>query len=46
MDVLTKRQSVSLGAEAYERILEEVGMDLVEQLEGEGDNHYYVAVKR
>jgi 2-polyprenyl-3-methyl-5-hydroxy-6-metoxy-1,4-benzoquinol methylase len=46
VDVLTEGQSVSLGAEAYGRILDRVGMDLLEQLQDEGDNHYYLAVKR
>ena len=46
VDVLTERQSVSLGAEAYRRILDGMGMDLLEQSQDEGDNHYYVAAKR
>lgn len=46
MDVLTQRRSISLGAEAYARILDRMGMDLVEQFQDEGENHYYLAVKR
>ena len=46
VDVLTERLSVSLGAVAYRRVLDEVGMDLLEQTHDEGDNHYYLAVKR
>lgn len=46
VDVLTKRRSVSLGAEAYSRILDEAGMVLMEQFQDEGGNHYYLAVKR
>jgi len=46
VDVLTGRQSVSLGAQTYRRILDGVGMDLLEQLRDEGDNHYYLAEKR
>jgi hypothetical protein len=46
VDVLTERQSVSLGAEAYTRILDGVGMDLLERFRDEGDNHYYLAARR
>jgi SAM-dependent methyltransferase len=45
VDVLTRRRSVSLGAEAYTRILAGAGMELLEQHRDEGDNHYYLAVK-
>lgn len=43
-DVLTKRQSRSLGKEEYERALEASGMHLVACYEGE--NHFYHAIKR
>lgn len=46
VDVLTERSSVSLGAEAYRRILDGAGMDLLEECQDEGENHYYLAVKR
>lgn len=46
VDVLTARRSTSLGAEAYTRILNDVGMDVVDRLRDEGENHYYLAVKR
>jgi 2-polyprenyl-3-methyl-5-hydroxy-6-metoxy-1,4-benzoquinol methylase len=46
MDILTQRHSVSLGADAYRRILEDCGMALVDQLQDEGENHYYLAEKR
>lgn len=46
VDVLTGRQSVSLGADAYMRILDGAGMELLEQYRDEGDNHYFSAVKR
>lgn len=45
-DALTGRRSISPGADAYGRILDEAGMELVAQLEDEGENHYYLAVKR
>lgn len=45
-DILTGRRSVSLGAEAYAQILAEVGMELLEQFQDEGDNHYFLAAKR
>ena len=46
VDVLTGRRSASLGAEAYIRILAGAGMDLLEQYEDEGENHYFLAAKR
>lgn len=46
VDVLTQRRSISLGAQAYAQILDGVGMDLVEQYQDEGENHYYLAEKR
>ena len=45
-DVLTGRESTSLGAEAYAQILAEAGMDLIEQSRDEGNNHYFLAQKR
>jgi SAM-dependent methyltransferase len=44
-DLLTGRQSVSLGEEAYEAILSGVGLRLIEEFVDEGGNHYYLASK-
>jgi len=40
-DILTGRKSVSLGAEAYRRIVEAAGLILDDETEDEGQNHYY-----
>lgn len=45
-DVLTGRQSLSLGALAYKDILSSAGLALVEEYLDEGDNHYYGSRKR
>jgi cyclopropane fatty-acyl-phospholipid synthase-like methyltransferase len=45
-DNLTGRTSISPGAEAYRQMLEEAGLTLDRELDDEGDNHYYIAVKR
>lgn len=44
-DNLTQHESVSLGAEAYKNLLAELGMNLLEEFEDEGHNHYYQASK-
>jgi 2-polyprenyl-3-methyl-5-hydroxy-6-metoxy-1,4-benzoquinol methylase len=44
-DVLTGRQSLSLGAEKYKEALSAVGLTLVAEYVDEGDNHYYGASK-
>jgi 2-polyprenyl-3-methyl-5-hydroxy-6-metoxy-1,4-benzoquinol methylase len=44
-DALTGRTSVSLGREAYQRILRAEGLVLVGETFDEGDNHYYFASK-
>jgi SAM-dependent methyltransferase len=44
-DVLTGRQSISLGEDEYVRLLREVELDLVSTYSDEGDNHYFDAVK-
>ena len=44
-DALTGRKSVSLGGEAYQRILRAEGLILVGETFDEGDNHYYFASK-
>jgi Methyltransferase domain. len=45
-DSMTGRQSVSLGAEGYRRLLEAAGMELIDETEDEGENHYYLAARR
>ncbi|MCW5620622.1 MAG: class I SAM-dependent methyltransferase [Burkholderiales bacterium] len=45
-DVLTGRQSVSLGAEAYQSMLSEAGLELLGEHVDEGDNHYYSTQKK
>lgn len=44
-DVLTGRQSQSLGAEEYKAILSTLGLNPVAEYVDEGDNHYYGACK-
>jgi SAM-dependent methyltransferase len=44
-DVLTGRQSLSLGAEEYKAVLSVVGLTLVAEYVDEGNNHYYGACK-
>jgi cyclopropane fatty-acyl-phospholipid synthase-like methyltransferase len=40
-DILTRRQSVSLGAERYREILQAEALILVGEMSDEGNNHYY-----
>jgi len=40
-DVLTGRESLSLGADAYKAIIADAGLNLVGEHSDEGDNHYY-----
>lgn len=44
-DLLTGRQSLSLGAEAYKAVLSDAGLILVAKDLDEGENHYYEAAK-
>jgi 2-polyprenyl-3-methyl-5-hydroxy-6-metoxy-1,4-benzoquinol methylase len=44
-DSLTGRASISLGADAYQRILAAEGLVLIGEQSDEGDNHYYCASK-
>ena len=44
-DALTGRRSVSLGLEAYHRILIAEGLAPVGERQDEGGNHYYLALK-
>jgi SAM-dependent methyltransferase len=45
-DAMTGRQSESLGAEVYDRLLQEAGMRRVGEARDEGENHYYFAEKQ
>lgn len=42
-DSMTGLLSISLGAESYRRLLETAGLELVGEMEDEGENHYYLA---
>jgi SAM-dependent methyltransferase len=44
-DSMTGRPSVSLGAEDYRRLLENAGLALIDEMDDEGENHYYVAAR-
>jgi 2-polyprenyl-3-methyl-5-hydroxy-6-metoxy-1,4-benzoquinol methylase len=44
-DILTGRESVSLGSDAYRRLLTAEGLVDLEEAEDEGENHYYFARK-
>src|ERR1700719_1799279 len=44
-DALSGRESISLGLEAYQKILRAEGLDLVGEDADEGENHYYFALK-
>lgn len=45
-DLLTGRQSLSLGAEAYKAVLSDAGLTLVGEHLDEGENHYYDTCRR
>jgi SAM-dependent methyltransferase len=45
-DMLTGRQSLSLGDETYKAILSEAGLLLVDEYADEGKNHYYDSAQR
>ena len=40
-DILTRRESVSLGAQCYREVLQAEGLILVGEMSDEGNNHYY-----
>jgi 2-polyprenyl-3-methyl-5-hydroxy-6-metoxy-1,4-benzoquinol methylase len=44
-DAMTDQWSRSLGAEKYKRLMSLSGLQLIEELEDEGGNHYYLAMK-
>ena len=45
-DLLTGRESISLGRDEYVRILAAAGFTVVNEYDDEGDNHYYDVIKR
>ena len=45
-DILTGRESLSLGADAYKAIIADAGLTLVVEHSDEGDNHYYDACRQ
>ena len=44
-DLLTGRESVSLGRDAYLRVLSSAGFALLNEFDDEGENHYYDVVR-
>jgi cyclopropane fatty-acyl-phospholipid synthase-like methyltransferase len=44
-DVMTGQHSASLGAEKYKELLSTAGLQVVEESEDEGENHYFHAIK-
>jgi hypothetical protein len=44
-DVMTEQLSTSLGTETYKELPAASGLLLLEELQDEGQNHYYHAVK-
>lgn len=45
LDSLTKQKSVSLGSDAYRKIVASEGLALIGEAEDEGQNHYYFVCK-
>ena len=45
-DAMTGRESQSLGAQAYKRLLREAGLTVVAEAEDEGENHYFFVERR
>ena len=45
-DVLTRRESISLGFQAYQEILLAEGLVLTGEQSDDGENHYYLVSKR
>lgn len=44
-DVITLKESVSLGAEKYKELLAASGLTLFDEFDDEGENHYYHSVR-
>jgi SAM-dependent methyltransferase len=45
IDVITQRTSCSLGAEAYRALIGDAGLELVGEVDDEGENHYFSAIR-
>lgn len=45
IDVMTTRESISLGTKTYKTLLRAGGLSLLEEFDDEGGNHYYHAAK-
>lgn len=45
-DIMTGRQSVSLGAERYRELVAGSGLSLIAEFKDEGENYYFSVVKR
>jgi 2-polyprenyl-3-methyl-5-hydroxy-6-metoxy-1,4-benzoquinol methylase len=45
-DAMTEQLSVSLGAEQYRELISVSGLSIIDELEDEGGNHYYHAIRR
>jgi cyclopropane fatty-acyl-phospholipid synthase-like methyltransferase len=45
-DVMTRRMSISLGADEYRTILRSHGLTVEGELDDEGENHYYFAARQ
>lgn len=45
-DVMTGKESVSLGSEEYRRLLKDVGISVAKEYEDVGENHYFDAIKK
>jgi SAM-dependent methyltransferase len=45
-DAMTEQLSVSLGAEQYRELISVSRLSIIEELEDEGENHYYHAIRR
>ena len=46
LDGMTGRQSQSLGAQTYERLLRDAGLTWVAEAQDQGENHYYFVERR
>lgn len=44
-DAMTEQRSRSLGAEQYRTLISAAGLSIVDELEDEGENHYFHAIK-
>jgi cyclopropane fatty-acyl-phospholipid synthase-like methyltransferase len=44
-DVMKERRSISFGAEQYRALISAAGLSIVDELEDEGENHYFGAIR-